>query len=121
MTPAETRVGGTAACVFAGPVLQSEPELSILLIEQGRDNFNDPAVTTPATCISQLAPDTPSATFYKAKASDHFGGRELVVPSGAILGGGSSIDFVMYTRAQGVVDYDAFKTPGWTQKNLLRY
>ena len=37
---------------------------------------------------------------------------------GGILGGGSSINFMMYTRAQGV-DFDAWKTPGWSAKELL--
>jgi hypothetical protein len=34
------------------------------------------------------------------------------------LGGGSSINFLMYTRASAS-DYDDFKTPGWTTKELL--
>ena len=37
---------------------------------------------------------------------------------GGILGGGSSINFMMYTRAQGA-DFDKWKTPGWTAKELL--
>jgi choline dehydrogenase-like flavoprotein len=37
---------------------------------------------------------------------------------GGLLGGGSSINFMMYTRAQGV-DYDSWKTPGWGHKDLL--
>lgn len=39
--------------------------------------------------------------FYKSKASKHLNGREAIVPMGGILGGGSSINFMMYTRAQG--------------------
>jgi alcohol oxidase len=37
---------------------------------------------------------------------------------GGILGGGSSINFMMYTRAQGV-DFDSWNTPGWTAKDML--
>ena len=37
---------------------------------------------------------------------------------GGILGGGSSINFMMYTRAQGV-DFDSWKTPGWTAADML--
>jgi len=37
---------------------------------------------------------------------------------GGCLGGGSSINFMMYTRAQGV-DYDSFKTEGWYAKDLI--
>lgn len=37
---------------------------------------------------------------------------------GGILGGGSSINFMMYTRAQGV-DFDSWKTEGWAAKDML--
>ena len=37
---------------------------------------------------------------------------------GGMLGGGSSINFMMYTRAQGV-DFDSWKTEGWDQKSVV--
>jgi alcohol oxidase len=37
---------------------------------------------------------------------------------GGLLGGGSSINFMMYTRAQGA-DFDSFNTPGWTARDML--
>jgi len=40
------------------------------------------------------------------------------VPMGGLLGGGSSINFMMYTRAQGA-DFDSWATPGWTAKDML--
>lgn len=58
--------------------------------------------------------------FYKSKASKHLDDREAIVPMGGILGGGSSINFMMYTRAQGA-DFDSWKTPGWTAKELLPF
>jgi alcohol oxidase len=39
---------------------------------------------------------------------------------GGILGGGSSINFMMYTRAQGI-DFDSWKTPGWGAKEMLEF
>jgi alcohol oxidase len=56
--------------------------------------------------------------FYKSQKSKHLNNREAIVPMGGILGGGSSINFMMYTRAQGA-DFDAWKTPGWTAKEML--
>jgi alcohol oxidase len=35
-----------------------------------------------------------------------------------MLGGGSSINFMMYTRAQGV-DFDDWETKGWSADDLL--
>lgn len=63
----------------------------------------------PAVYLSHLAPDSKTALFYKAKKSDYLNGREAIVPTGGLLGGGSSINFMMYTRAQGV-DFDSWKT-----------
>ncbi|KAG8770575.1 hypothetical protein FRC12_004179 [Ceratobasidium sp. 428] len=53
--------GGTAACVAAGRLAAANPELEILLIEQGPNNFNDPTVTTPALWMSHLTPASKSA------------------------------------------------------------
>lgn len=55
---------------------------------------------------------------YKSKPSKHLNDREAIVPAGGIFGGGSSINFMMYTRAQGI-DFDSFKTEGWTAKDML--
>ncbi|KAH8656945.1 putative alcohol oxidase [Tricladium varicosporioides] len=110
--------GGTAACVAAGRLAKANPDLKILLVEGGRNNHNDPTVTNPAVYLSHLAPDSKTALFYKSRASKHLNGREAIVPMGGILGGGSSINFMMYTRAQGV-DFDTWNTPGWTAKDML--
>ena len=56
--------------------------------------------------------------FYKSKASKHLNGREAIVPCGGIFGGGSSINFMMYTRAQGI-DFDSWNTPGWGAKDMI--
>jgi alcohol oxidase len=40
------------------------------------------------------------------------------VAMGGLLGGGSSINLMMYTRAQGI-DYDSWKMPGWTAKDMI--
>jgi alcohol oxidase len=56
--------------------------------------------------------------FYKSQKSKHLNNREAIVPMGGILGGGSSINFMMYTRAQGA-DFDAWNTPGWSATEML--
>ncbi|TVY19911.1 Alcohol oxidase [Lachnellula arida] len=110
--------GGTAACVAAGRLAKANPELKILLVEGGRNNFQDPTVTNPAVYLSHLARDSKTALFYKSNASPHLNNREAIVPAGGILGGGSSINFMMYTRAQGA-DFDSWDTPGWSAADML--
>lgn len=34
------------------------------------------------------------------------------------MGGGSAINFLMYTRAQGI-DFDTWDTPGWAAKDMI--
>ncbi|KAI0194265.1 GMC oxidoreductase-domain-containing protein [Xylaria flabelliformis] len=112
--------GGTAGCIVAGRLAEADPNLSILVIEGGPDNYGNPAVVTPAMFLTHLAPGSKTAIFYKARKSDYLAGREVIVPSGGILGGGSSINFMMYTRAQRD-DFDSWKTPGWTADDLYPF
>ncbi|OAA69258.1 alcohol dehydrogenase [Akanthomyces lecanii RCEF 1005] len=110
--------GGTAACVTAARLSKADPSLSILLIEQGGDNLDDPAIVTPAMFLSHLFPGSKTILFHAAKKESSLADRALVVPSGGLLGGGSSINFTMYTRASAV-DFDSWKTEGWDGKSML--
>lgn len=53
--------GGTAACVAAGRLAMANPDLKILLIEGGKNNFEDPTVVNPAAYLTHLAPDSKTA------------------------------------------------------------
>ncbi len=55
--------------------------------------------------------DSKTASFYYSRPSEWLGGRRAVVPCAHILGGGSSINFMMYTRASAS-DYDDFQAKG---------
>ncbi|EPS41776.1 hypothetical protein H072_4285 [Dactylellina haptotyla CBS 200.50] len=110
--------GGAAGCTLAARLAKAAPSLSILIIEAGINNRDVPQVIYPALFLSNLAPDSKTATFHVGKANEHMNGREPIVPVGGCLGGGSSINFMMYTRAQGI-DYDGWNMEGWCQKDLL--
>lgn len=88
------------------------------MIEGGQNNLNDPWVYRPGIYPVNMKLDSKTASFYYSRPSDYLDGRRAVVPCANILGGGSSINFMMYTRASAS-DYDDFKTPGWTTKELL--
>ncbi|RSM19138.1 hypothetical protein CDV31_002059 [Fusarium ambrosium] len=110
--------GGTTACVVAGRLAKADPSLSILLIEEGKDNHEDPMIRNPVVFLSHLAPGSKTVKFYKSKASNYVDGREVVLPAGSVLGGGSSVNFMLYTRAQGV-DFDSWNTEGWYRDDML--
>lgn len=53
--------GGTAACVAAGRLAKANPDLKILLIEGGKNNYQDPTVVNPALYLTHLAPGSKTA------------------------------------------------------------
>ncbi|KAH0542706.1 hypothetical protein FGG08_002941 [Glutinoglossum americanum] len=110
--------GGAAGCVVAGRLARADPSLEILVVESGINTKNNPQIIHPAYFPSNLVPDTKTAFFYKGKPSEHIAGRAPIVPTGACLGGGSSINYMMYTRGQAI-DYDSWDTEGWSAKDLI--
>lgn len=106
--------------MIAGRLAESDPGLSILVIEGGQDNRGKQNIEHPAFFLDHLQPTSKNTLFYKGNKSEKLGGREAIVPSGGVLGGGSSINFMMYTRAQRS-DFDSWKTPGWSADELLPY
>ncbi|KAI1299859.1 alcohol oxidase-like protein [Xylaria venustula] len=77
--------GGTAGCIVASRLSDADPNLAILLIERGSNNYNLPNVTV---------------AFNKGSKEEQLANREIVVPSGLILGGGSSVNFLTYTPGE---------------------
>lgn len=94
--------------------------MSILVIEGGQNNHNVPQVVYPALYLSHLKPTSKATLFYKSTKADQLAGREVVVASGGTLGGGSSINFLMYTRAQRS-DFDSWGAKGWSAEELRPY
>lgn len=110
--------GGSTGCVIAGRLANLDPKLTVLLIEGGENNLNNPWVYRPGIYPRNMKLDSRTASFYHSRASEHLNGRKAIVPCAHVLGGGSSINFMMYTRASAS-DYDDFQAEGWTTKDLL--
>ncbi|KAK7221569.1 hypothetical protein V2G26_009572 [Clonostachys chloroleuca] len=110
--------GGSTGCVVAGRLANLDHNLSVLLIEGGENNLNNPWVFRPGIYPRNMKLDSKTATFYESRPSKWLNGRKAIVPCANILGGGSSINFMMYTRASAS-DYDDFQAKGWTTKELL--
>jgi alcohol oxidase len=113
-------IGGTAACVIAGRLAEADPKLSILMIEQGPNNLDVPNIVHPALFMSGLLPTSNATIFYQGSPEKQLNGRELVVPSGGTLGGGSSINMMTYARAQRS-DFDSWNVPGWSADDMIPY
>ncbi|KAK7987248.1 hypothetical protein PG988_002236 [Apiospora saccharicola] len=111
--------GGTAACVIASRLAAADPTLSVLVIESGRDNYDIPAVVNPLLWRENYRPDCDKQRVYHhiAQPEQSLSDRESIVTVGNTLGGGSSVNLMMYMRAQKC-DFDSWKTPGWTSDEL---
>ncbi|KAI9843746.1 MAG: Alternative oxidase, mitochondrial precursor [Sclerophora amabilis] len=110
--------GGSCGCVVAGRLANLDHNLKVLLIEAGENNLQNPWVFRPGIYPVNMKLDSKTASFYYSRPSEWLAGRRAVVPAAHILGGGSSINFMMYTRASAS-DYDDFKAKGWSTKELL--
>ncbi|KAH9983847.1 alcohol oxidase-like protein [Xylariaceae sp. FL0662B] len=112
--------GGTAACIVASRLADADKSLTILVIEAGDNNYNVPTIVNPIFLFTHVLPTSNTALFYKGGNETQLANREVVVPSGGVLGGGSSINFLTYSRAQRS-DFDSWETPGWSAEELLPY
>lgn len=112
--------GGTAGCIVASRLADADPQLSILLIEGGLNNFNLPQVVRPALYRANFAPGSKTSVFHWGREEEQLAGRKMVVATGDVLGGGSSVNGLIYARPQQG-DFDSWDAKGWSHKELLPF
>ncbi|KAF9478333.1 alcohol oxidase [Pholiota conissans] len=114
--------GGAAACITAGRLAAADPSLKILIVEAGPHTRELQAHIQPARYFSSLALPTETFTFHKSNPSKSLLGRSAIVPVGRAIGGGSSVNFAVYTRA-AASDYDDWETvfgnKGWGSSCII--
>ncbi|KAH7868464.1 GMC oxidoreductase-domain-containing protein [Lentinula edodes] len=112
--------GGTAACIIAGRLVQADSSLKILVIEAGPHSFNLHNHVQPARYLNSLVQGH-TVTLHNSVHSEALGGRSVSVPSGCCVGGGSAVNFMIYTRA-AASDYDDWEklgNSGWGSNSLI--
>ncbi|MGC0415903.1 GMC family oxidoreductase [Embleya sp. AB8] len=108
---------GSAGCVLAHR-LSADPDVRVLLLEAGGADTS-PMVHMPAgfPTLYRTAVDWDHSTHYEA----HLGNRRLYLPRGRVLGGSSSINYMVYIRGNPA-DYDEWRDlgcTGWGWTDLL--
>lgn len=89
-----------------------------MVLEEGPAD-NSFFVHTPATFIRVIG--TERTFIYRSKKSSELNGRETTIPQGRTLGGGSSVNAMVYIRGQAE-DYNDWANsgcPGWEWENVL--
>ncbi|KAG5728166.1 hypothetical protein E4T56_gene19285 [Termitomyces sp. T112] len=113
--------GGTAGNVVANRLTEN-PKFNVLVIEAGPSHVGVLSSEVPFFAANNWF--TAFDWNYTTTPQVGLGGRSAILPRGHILGGSSSINFLMYTRST-VDDYDriANKTGdnGWSWKSLQPY
>ncbi|KAM0332069.1 hypothetical protein ACHAQA_002338 [Verticillium albo-atrum] len=112
--------GGTAGCVVASRLSDADPELSILVIECGQDNRDEPTIVHPVFSFGHMAPGGKTMLNYQSAKEPRTANRVINTATAGTLGGGSAINMSTYQRPQRF-DYDSWQTPGWSTNELLPY
>ena len=80
---------------MAGRLANLDHKLQVMLIEAGESNLNNQWVYRPGIYPRNMKLDSKTATFYYSRPSEWLSGRRAIVPCANILGGGSSINFMV--------------------------
>ena len=104
---------------MASRLADAYPNLTILVIESGRDSYNAPEVIHPLLWPQNYVPGH-RVHYHKTVKEEQLAGRESILQVGNTLGGGSAVNLMMYTRPQSC-DFDSWNAKGWTAEDLLPY
>ncbi len=110
--------GGSSGCVMANR-LSEDPSKSVLLIESGANDKN-PWIHIPATFF-KVVEQGDAVHFYQGPTDEKLNNRDSVVLQGNVIGGGSSVNAMLYVRGQAE-DYDEWASlgnEGWSYKDVL--
>jgi len=108
--------GGSAGCVVTQRLVEAGK--SVMLLESGPAD-NHAFIHIPATFVRIIG--THRSFMYRTEPEPGVDGRVLAVPQGRTLGGGSSINAMIYIRGQAQ-DYDTWRDlgcPGWGYADVL--
>ena len=110
--------GGSAGCVLAAR-LAAESGGTVALLERGRRDTNR-WIHVPATFFKAL--QSQDADVVVSEPDQSLNGRPFPVPQGNVLGGGSSVNGMIYMRGQAR-DYDDWAyehgCTGWNYADVL--
>lgn len=110
---------GSAGCVVAARLLQQNAGSVLLLEAGGKDS--SPFHTIPATVVKVFQQ---KSWPYMTVPQLHCNNREMIIAQGKVLGGGSSVNGMIYVRGQRE-DYDEWSNTwgcyGWGYDDVLPY
>lgn len=113
--------GGTAGLTVARRLAESSSKTSVLVLEAGGSGVGKDIVTIPKNSFAFVGTEIDWG--FTIAPQEHAADAEINLSSGKILGGDSSINGLVWTRASKA-EYDAFETlgsPGWNWDTLYAH
>ena len=107
---------GAAGCVLANR-LTEDPAVKVLLLEAGGPDKKQ-EIHIPAAFNKLFKTDCDWAYF--TEPLKHMNNRQMYWPRGKVLGGSTSINAMVYSRANAK-DHDAWGIEGWRYADILPY
>ncbi|AIP66183.1 GMC family oxidoreductase [Burkholderia thailandensis] len=111
--------GGSAGCVVAARLIQQKAG-TVLLLEAGSADSN-PFHAIPGAVVKVFQR---KSWPYMTEPQPHANDRSLIIAQGRVLGGGSSVNGMIYIRGQAA-DYDDWATEWgcteWRYRDVLPY
>ncbi|KAJ3512055.1 hypothetical protein NLJ89_g3742 [Agrocybe chaxingu] len=112
--------GGTSGSALAAR-LAEDPSLSVLVLEAGQENLNDPKIDMPGQ-YGQTFGDAKYDWGFSTVKQPHCNDKQLGWSRGKALGGSSSMNFFCWIKPPAA-DIDAFEklgNPGWNWENYAK-
>lgn len=113
-------IGAGSAGSVVAKRLTEDSDATVLLLEAGNPDTK-PEIHIPAKCISLLGSEVDWSYF--SEPEPYLNDRKMLCSRGKVLGGSSSINFMMYVRGNHH-DYDHWHSlgnSGWSYQDVLPY
>ncbi|KAI0742838.1 GMC oxidoreductase [Daedaleopsis nitida] len=112
--------GGTAGCVLASR-LSENPDITVLLLEAGKPQEDDILSRIPMAAAKMFR--GPSDWNYETTSQKELGDRKLHWARGKILGGSSSMNFMVYHHCtpEDFNSWERLGAQGWSYESMKKY
>lgn len=83
-------------------------------------NVGEPSIEYPLLFLPHMDPRSKFMKYHAAKSHPSVADRELELPFANVLGGGSSINMLSYSRPY-TFDFDAWDISGWSSEEVIPF